>query len=50
VFPDDGGQWRIALHAWTPPTIGYDQGGARSLWIGRFSFEDRRPRLESSGN
>jgi beta-xylosidase len=49
VFTDADGQWRIALHAWTPPTIGYEQGGERSLWIGRFAFEDGRPQLEPSG-
>jgi beta-xylosidase len=45
VFKDAGGGWRIAFHAWTPPHVGYDAGGARSLWIERFDFEDGRPVL-----
>ena len=43
VFTDAGGQWRIAFHAWTPPRVGYENGGARSLWIERLDFEDGRP-------
>ena len=37
VFRDAGGDWRLAFHAWTPPRVGYDAGGARSLWIERLS-------------
>jgi beta-xylosidase len=37
VFRDMGGNWRIAFHAWTPPRVGYDAGGARSLWIERLA-------------
>lgn len=47
VFTDAAGQWRVAFHAWTPPDVGYERGGARSLWIEGLSFdEDGRPRLE----
>jgi beta-xylosidase len=45
VFTDTDGGWHIAFHAWTPPRIGYDDGGARSLWTLRLSFEDGHPRL-----
>jgi hypothetical protein len=45
VFIDAGGQWRLAFHAWTPPQVGYEAGGVRSLWIGQLSFENGRPRL-----
>ncbi len=43
VFTDAEEQWRIAFHAWTPPHVGYEQGGARSLWIGRLDFPQGRP-------
>jgi beta-xylosidase len=45
VFTDAAGQWHIAFHAWTPPRVGYENGGARSLWIERLDFEDSRPTL-----
>ena len=45
VFLDAGGDRRIAFHAWTPPEIGYENGGVRSLWIARLGFEDGQPRL-----
>lgn len=45
VFTDAGGQWRLAFHAWTPPHVGYEHGGARSLWIERLSFDAGRPQL-----
>ena len=45
VFADADGEWRIAFHAWTPPAVGYDHGGARSLWIEPLRFEDGRPEL-----
>ena len=45
VFPDADGGWRIAFHAWTPPRVGYDDGGARSLWIERLEFRDGGPVL-----
>jgi beta-xylosidase len=45
VFTDTGGRWRIAFHAWTPPRVGYDDGGARSLWVERLDFPGGRPQL-----
>jgi hypothetical protein len=45
VFTDVAGEWRIAFHAWTPPEVGYEDGGARSLWIERLNFEDSCPTL-----
>ena len=45
VFTDAAGGWRIAFHAWTPPRVGYDNGGVRSLWIEPLRFEDGHPRL-----
>jgi beta-xylosidase len=46
VFIAADGGWRIAFHAWTPPRIGYDAGGERSLWIERLAFEDGHPVLD----
>jgi beta-xylosidase len=43
VFMAADGGWRIAFHAWTPPRIGYDHGGARSLWVERLDFKDGHP-------
>jgi beta-xylosidase len=45
VFTDTTGGWRIAFHAWTPPRIGYEHGGARSLWIESLDFPEGRPVL-----
>jgi Glycosyl hydrolases family 43 len=45
VFRDAGGGWRLAFHAWTPPRVGYGEGGARSLWIERLEFTGGRPVL-----
>lgn len=45
VFTDAGGGWRLAFHAWTPPRVGYENGGARSLWIEAIDFVDGRPVL-----
>jgi beta-xylosidase len=45
VFAAADGGWRIAFHAWTPPHVGYDHGGARSLWIEPLGFEAGRPVL-----
>jgi len=45
VFTDAAGDWRIAFHAWTPPHVGYEDGGVRALWIERLRFEDGRPLL-----
>ena len=33
VFRVADGTPHLAFHAWTPPRVGYDHGGARSLWI-----------------
>jgi beta-xylosidase len=49
VFTDADGGWRTAFHAWTPPRIGYEHGGARSLWVEPLSFEDGRPQLTPAG-
>jgi beta-xylosidase len=45
VFTAADGGWHIAFHAWTPPRIGYEAGGARSLWIEPLAFDDGRPRV-----
>jgi beta-xylosidase len=45
VFTAADGDWRIAFHAWTPPRIGYVNGGVRSLWVEPLAFEDGRPVL-----
>ena len=46
VFRTTGGEWRLAFHAWTPPAIGYEAGGQRSLWIEGLAFDGHgRPQL-----
>ena len=45
VFTDTDGGWHLAFHAWTPPNVGYENGGARSLWIEPIDFADGRPVL-----
>lgn len=45
VFRDAAGEWRIAFHAWTPPRVGYESGGSRSLWVERLGFAGGRPEL-----
>ena len=46
VFADAGGGWHLAFHAWTPPKVGYENGGVRSLWIEPLHFGgDGRPVL-----
>jgi beta-xylosidase len=45
VFTDAEGRWRMAFHAWTPPDVGYDHGGGRSLWIAPLDFAEGRPVL-----
>ena len=45
LFTDAEGAWEIAFHAWTPPKVGYDHGGARSLWIEPLEFPEGRPQL-----
>jgi beta-xylosidase len=45
VFTAADGRWHIAFHAWTPPRVGYESGGERSLWIERLAFDDGHPAL-----
>jgi beta-xylosidase len=46
-FFDDGtGHWLVAYHAWTAPVASYRDGGARSLHIGRLSFDGGTPSIE----
>jgi len=45
VFTDTAGEWRMAFHAWIPPRVGYDDGGARSLWVERLDLAAGRPQL-----
>jgi beta-xylosidase len=42
-FTDAGGGLRMAYHAWTPGTVGYDAGGARSVRIARVGFSHGVP-------
>jgi hypothetical protein len=37
VFVDHAGQLRMAYAAWSGP-VGYQHGGARTMWIGRLSL------------
>lgn len=46
LFTDVAGGLRIAYHAWHPDRVGYEAGGARSLWIGKVRFAGRHPILE----
>ena len=41
-FTDPEGGWWMAYHAWTPGTVGYAAGGARSLRIAPVQFDKRR--------
>ena len=43
LFTDAGDVLRMAYHAWTPGTVGYGVGGARSLRISRVEFPHGRP-------
>jgi hypothetical protein len=45
VFTAADGGWRIALHGWTPPRVGYPAGGRRSLSIEPLAFDDGHPIL-----
>jgi len=47
-FLDADGMLRVAFHAWTPGTIGYASGGARSLRIAAIEIVDGRPELRAS--
>lgn len=40
-FTDPDGRWWMAYHAWTPGTVGYAVGGARSLRIAPVQFDTR---------
>jgi beta-xylosidase len=42
-FVDGDGHLRMAYHGWTPDSVGYDGGGARSLRIARVGFAGARP-------
>jgi beta-xylosidase len=44
-FTDSSAVLHMAYHAWTPGTIGYAAGGARSLRISRVEFVGGRPRV-----
>jgi len=43
VFTDTTGRLRIGYHAWTGTTVGYDNGGVRSLWINSLGFSAGKP-------
>ncbi len=42
-FVDHDGDLRMAFHGWTPASVGYKGGGARSLRIARVGFAGRYP-------
>jgi len=44
-FTDSEGDLRMAYHAWHHDRVGYPNGGARSLWVGRVRFVDGAPVL-----
>ena len=44
-FTDTSGVLRMAYHAWSPGTIGYAAGGARTLRISQIEFVAGRPRV-----
>jgi len=45
VFTDTSGTLHLGYHAWTGTTVGYGNGGVRSLWIDTLSFSAGRPVL-----
>jgi hypothetical protein len=45
VFSDTSGILHLGYHAWTGSTVGYGNGGVRSLWIDTRSFPAGRPVL-----
>lgn len=45
LFTDPESRPHMAYHAWTPGTVGYAQGGARSLRIHPLDFAEGRPAL-----
>ncbi|MDZ7731827.1 MAG: hypothetical protein U5R31_00795 [Acidimicrobiia bacterium] len=50
AFTDQfGGDW-LVYHAWVTDTVGYDEGGARSLFAVPLGFEDGEPVPEGVGS
>jgi hypothetical protein len=45
VFSDTSGTSHLGYHAWTGTTVGYSNGGVRSLWIDTLSFPAGTPTL-----
>jgi hypothetical protein len=45
VFTDLNGVTRLAYHAWTNGTVGYDKGGVRALFIDQVIFKKNGPVL-----
>ncbi len=48
-FTDTKGQSWISMHGWTTGKVGYDNGGARSLWVFRFGIEADGPHIYQPG-
>jgi beta-xylosidase len=46
-FDDGAGNWLVAYHAWTAPVANYRDGGARSLHLGRLTFEAGVPSVKN---
>lgn len=44
-FTDSAGNAWISMHGWTTGKVGYDKGGARSLWVFRFGIEADGPHI-----
>jgi beta-xylosidase len=49
-FEDNDGHTLVAYHAWTAPAATYRTGGARSLHIGRLSFDHDVPSIDDATN
>ncbi len=45
IFTDASGTLRLGYHAWTGTTVGYGNGGVRSLWIDALSVAGGTPVL-----
>jgi beta-xylosidase len=45
-FDDGSGGTRVAYHAWTAPLTTYREGGARTLHIGRLTFDRDVPSID----
>jgi beta-xylosidase len=43
IIADASGQDWLVYHAWLGPTVGYDSGGARELWIDRLNWKGDKP-------